>query len=105
MPRRANPRMVSTAEIRSSEGTGAMTGGMSCRSAMALTLGNCRLPEFNAVSFGVLQPRKAPVGVHLGINLDFNIRGTKLRGDRIKVCNAKIQHPGVLCRPNVLGAH
>src|SRR5277367_6642821 len=46
---------------------------------------------------------KAPHGVALRINFDRNVRATQLSDHRIETAHPKVNHPGLLRVPKVLG--
>ena len=53
----------------------------------------CGLPQFERISFRVMQAGEPAVGVGLGVDLDLDLCGSKLGYHFVEVPDAKVHHP------------
>jgi len=49
---------------------------LNCLSNLACSVSSCRLPQFNRISFRVVQSGKPAVGIKLRVNLDLDFCGS-----------------------------
>src|SRR5436190_15547278 len=72
-------------------------------SAASGSASSLRFPEFDGVSFRIVQAGEAAVRIPLGIELHFNFHRAKLGEHRVEIAHAKVNHPLLLRIAEIVG--